>query len=87
MRVIKELDVQFSKIDGVKRFNQAAFEAACDIEICAGRYNVDAKSLVGIFSLDLSKPVVVKCRPLENREDEFEDAFETFKEKIKDLLK
>ena len=32
----------------------------CDIDLTSGRYVVDAKSIMGIFSLDLSKPIMVE---------------------------
>ena len=30
-----------------------------EVDLCSGRYTVDAKSIMGIFSLDLSKPIEV----------------------------
>ena len=29
----------------------------CDFDLVSGRYVIDAKSIMGIFSLDLSKPI------------------------------
>lgn len=41
----------------IQDFTHAAARCACDIELKSGKYIVDAKSILGIFSLDLSKPV------------------------------
>ena len=40
----------------------------CDFDIAADRYVVDAKSIMGIFSLDLSKPLTLQI----NTDDEKE---------------
>jgi phosphotransferase system HPr-like phosphotransfer protein len=32
-----------------------------DIDLVSGRYAVDAKSIMGIFSLDLSKPIKLQA--------------------------
>ena len=52
-------NVRLSSIDDVKIFVNAASLTDCDIDVLAGRYLVDAKSIMGLFSLDLSKPVQV----------------------------
>jgi len=41
----------------VKEFVQIASKYSCQMDIKSGRHLVDAKSILGIFSLDLSKPV------------------------------
>lgn len=52
--------IRFKTIEEVKEFCRAAGSIPCDIDIAtAYRHVVDAKSLMGIFSLDLSKPVTV----------------------------
>ena len=40
--------------------NVATSASPVDVDLAAGRYLVDAKSIMGIFSLDLSKPVNVQ---------------------------
>ena len=52
--------VQLTSINDVKLFVNAACSQMCEIDIISGRYTVDAKSIMGIFSLDLSKPVTVE---------------------------
>lgn len=57
-----ERKVRFKTIDNVKIFCQEAGRIPCDIDIITEyRHIVDAKSIMGIFSLDLSKPVTVKA--------------------------
>ncbi len=43
----------------VTAFNRLVSECAHDIGLSSGRYLVNAKSIMGIFSLDLSKPVTL----------------------------
>ena len=44
-------------IDEVKNFCAIVSEYPYDIDLSSGRYIVDAKSLLGIFSVDLSRPI------------------------------
>ncbi|MBR2088236.1 MAG: HPr family phosphocarrier protein [Oscillospiraceae bacterium] len=46
-----------SQIDDVKNFVNTILRFDFDIDLKSGRYAVDAKSIMGIFSLDLSKPI------------------------------
>lgn len=49
--------IMLRSIDDVKRFVNAAAMLNCEADLSSGRYVVDAKSIMGIFSLDLSKPI------------------------------
>ena len=44
-------------INDVKEFVTIVIHYDFDIDLVSGRYAVDAKSIMGIFSLDLSKPI------------------------------
>lgn len=44
----------------IKEFNKLTLEFPCDIDVISGRYIIDAKSLMGLFSIDLSKPVEIR---------------------------
>lgn len=44
-------------INDVKEFVTIVMKYDFDIDLVSGRYAVDAKSIMGIFSLDLSKPI------------------------------
>jgi len=43
--------------DDLKEFTEIVSQIDCDIDLNKGSYSIDAKSIMGIFTLDLSKPV------------------------------
>jgi len=49
--------IQLNSIEDVKKFVNQVNMYPCDIDLVSGRYTIDAKSIMGIFSLDLSKPI------------------------------
>jgi phosphotransferase system HPr-like phosphotransfer protein len=53
-------NIQLNSINDVKVFVNTVNKYAYDIDLTSGRYVVDAKSIMGIFSLDLSKPIKVE---------------------------
>lgn len=53
--------VQLTTIQDAKDFVQAASKCKVELELESGRHKVSAKSLMGIFALDLSKPVHMIC--------------------------
>ena len=52
--------VDLSKFESVKRFVEVSSRKSCPCTLKSGKYVVDAKSILGIFSLDLSKPVTLE---------------------------
>lgn len=68
--------IRLSQIDDVKNFVNTIMRFDYDIDLASGRYAVDAKSIMGIFSLDLSKPIELRAHT-EDAEALFEaiDAF------------
>ncbi len=52
--------VNLNSTSDVKRFVNTACGQPFDIDLTSGRYVIDAKSIMGIFSLDLSKPIRVE---------------------------
>ena len=54
---MKTFDIQLNSINDVKVFVNTVNKYSFDIDLISGRYIVDAKSIMGIFSLDLSKPI------------------------------
>ena len=46
-----------NSIDKVKSFVNDITKFDYDFDLVSGRYVIDAKSIMGIFSLDLSKPI------------------------------
>ena len=54
---MREVKIFLGTIERVKDFVNAVTRLDCDMDIVSGRYVIDAKSIMGIFSLDLSKPI------------------------------
>lgn len=54
-------NISLNSIDSVKTFVNAVNKYSYDIDLSSGRYIVDAKSIMGIFSLDLAKPIKVEA--------------------------
>ena len=51
--------ISLNSIDKVKSFVNAITQFETDFDLISGRYVIDAKSLIGIYTLDLSKPIDV----------------------------
>ena len=43
------------------KFNKLCSKFDCDMDLQSGKYYVDAKSIMGIFSLGLSKPLILNA--------------------------
>ena len=56
---MKTVDISLNSIDKVKSFVNDINKFDCDFDLVSGRYIVDAKSIMGIFSLDLAKPITL----------------------------
>ncbi|HAN50524.1 MAG TPA: PTS sugar transporter [Lachnospiraceae bacterium] len=54
---MKTVQISLNSIDKVKSFVNTINLMDCDFDLISGRYVIDAKSIMGIFSLDLSKPI------------------------------
>lgn len=54
---MKTVKIQLNSIDKVKSFVNDISRFDTDFDLISGRYIIDAKSIMGIFSLDLSKPI------------------------------
>lgn len=54
---MKTVQISLNSIDKVKPFVNAITQFEFDFDLVSGRYVIDAKSIMGIFSLDLSKPI------------------------------
>ena len=55
---MKSCEIMLTSINDVKTFVNIVNNYEFDVDLVSGRYVVDAKSIMGIFSLDLSKPIV-----------------------------
>ena len=54
---MKTVTINLGSIDKVKSFVNDITKSDSDFDLVSGRYVIDAKSIMGIFSLDLSKPI------------------------------
>ena len=54
---MKTVKISLNSIDKVKAFVNEIRKFDCAFDLVSGRYVIDAKSIMGIFSLDLSKPI------------------------------
>lgn len=54
---MKTVQISLNSIDKVKSFVNTITKFDFDFDLVSGRYVIDAKSIMGIFSLDLSKPI------------------------------
>ncbi len=57
---MQEYKIKLNSIREVKEFVGFANNYAFDIDLVSGRYAVDGKSIMGIFSLDLSKILTMR---------------------------
>ena len=57
---MKTVQISLNSIDKVKSFVNDITKFDVDFDLVSGRYVIDAKSIMGLFSLDLSKPLKVE---------------------------
>lgn len=67
---MKKVLVNLSASQQIKEFVNIISKYAFDMDLRSGKYLVDAKSILGIFSLDLSKPVELEILTDDNAEIE-----------------
>ena len=66
---MKEVQISLNSIDKVKSFVNDISKFDYDFDLVSGRYVIDAKSIMGIFSLDLSKPITLNIHSESDVED------------------
>jgi len=67
---MKTVDISLNSIEKVKTFVNLINRYDYDFDLVSGRYVIDAKSIMGIFSLDLSKPITLNIHSdSDNAED------------------
>lgn len=74
---MKTINIMLNSIDKVKAFVNTLTKFDCDFDLISGRYVIDAKSIMGIFSLDLSKPIELNIHATE-RIDEILEALKPY---------
>lgn len=63
---MKTVQISLNSIDKVKSFVNSITQFDFDFDLISGRYVIDAKSIMGIFSLDLSKPIDLNIHAQDN---------------------
>ena len=66
---MKTVQISLNSIDKVKSFVNDTTKFDYDFDLVSGRYVIDAKSVMGIFALDLSKPIDLNIHAEENIEE------------------
>ena len=66
--------IRLNSIEKVKNFVSRVSTFECDVDIIYGRYVIDGKSMMGIFSLNLMNPITVMI--LSNDEEDLKNFFE-----------
>ncbi len=65
---MKTVQIKLSSIQDVRTFVDTVSKYDMEIDLASGRYVVDAKSIMGIFSLDLLKPITLTAHGEETDE-------------------
>lgn len=63
---MKTVQISLNSIDKVKSFVNTITKYDADFDLVSGRYVIDAKSIMGIFSLDLSKNIDLNIHATDN---------------------
>ena len=66
---MKTIQISLNSIDKVKAFVNDITKFDNDFDLVSGRYVIDAKSIMGIFSLDLSKPIDLSIHAEDNLDE------------------
>ena len=56
---MKEIKIKLSNVQDIREFVNVVILADYDVDLVQGRYTIDAKSIMGIFSLDLLSPITL----------------------------
>lgn len=74
---MKIINIKLSTIDDIRTLVDCTTECKYDVELSSGSYTIDAKSIMGIFGLDLSKQITMTV---------FSDECEELIEKISSFI-
>ncbi|SFQ07979.1 PTS HPr component phosphorylation site [Lachnospiraceae bacterium XBB1006] len=66
---MQSVTVSLGSIEKVKSFVNVISHFDNDFDLVSGRYLIDAKSIMGIFSLDLSRPIELRIHVDEPNEE------------------
>ena len=75
---MKTIQIRLNSIEDVNNFNHIVENFPYDFDLLSGRYVVDAKSIMGIFSLDLKEPINLNIYASDANLDEVLKALKPF---------
>lgn len=78
---MQEVQISLKSIEDVKHFVQTLTMFDGEFELISGKYIVDAKSILGLFSVDLSKPVTLRIEVTDSKLDDILNAISKYREK------
>lgn len=73
-----KINIKLDTVDKVKEFVKEVTTMECGADLVNGKYRVDAKSILGIFSLDLTKVMVLELGCDEDDEEKYKAAMARF---------
>ncbi len=85
---MRTVTVNLKEVEAVKKFVQEASASLCKVTAVSADFKVDAKSIMGMFSLNLSKPVEIQfsCEKEEATDEERAAAMDKFEQAIKPYI-
>ena len=75
-----DVNISINTIDKVRKFSATIYSVSADVDIISGRYTIDAKSIIGIFSLDITQPLTLHIHAATKKE------YDEVIERIKDFI-
>ena len=75
---MKKVQISLNSIDKVKSFVNELSKFDFDFDLVSGRYVIDAKSIMGIFSLDLAKPIDLNIHANEEALEEVQESLKPY---------
>jgi len=78
---MREIEISLDSIDKVKKFVSITTKLDAEIDLVSGRYVIDAKSIMGIFSMDLSKPLRLRIHEGKETVDDIIDILNEYVKK------
>ena len=76
---MNSISIRLSTIQDIRTFVETVIRFDCEIDLQSGRYIVDAKSIMGIFSLDLMNPITLTVNASEEEAAKVIEAVSKFK--------
>lgn len=76
---MQEVQISLGTIEKVKQFVKTLAKFEGDFELVSGKYIVNAKSILGLFSVDLSKPVLLRIDVNDTKREDVLNAIEEYR--------